>query len=498
MALYKLEHGRVGADIRLGSLELLGDDEIIGPAPDSFRWDDDDVVHPDVKSALTGTRAVLINPPFSDNTKRNRNVDAETKRAMQRREKDLRDRVLASNEAAGRLIDINSIRTFFTPLIDCVVDRDEGVLAKILPMTACTATSGEEERQFLATQLWIKYVVMCHDPKNINLSYETNINECLLIGTRRGAGEGKPTTFLNLSRYPLNIEDARAIAAALREGNFDAIGRATEWPADRVEAGDWSPVQWYSGGLATASTQLRNNALLATAESLYRFSIKGSNVAHCFEPIEGSPRTQVRLGILTSIAEEGRKYLAGAADEVWQVIPVERRDKRGGTDAVPKYVNEKGWMLAAQRFRTTSSRTASQYTVEPALGTAYIAIRTDTPDEAKTLNLLWNSTPVLIQLLSMRSKSAAYIHWSGTQLQSVRLPAEARDPDLVRTLAGGTRRTGPTWRSARLQYAADDPVRATIDDATCEFFGLTKETVAEWRIWLSQEPFMHNVSPVED
>ena len=115
MALYKLEHGRAGSDVRLGALELLGDDEIIGQAPDSFQWDDDDLVHPDVKSALTRTRAVLINPPFSDNTKRNRNVDVETKRAMQQREKALRDRVLASHEDAGRLIDINSISTFFYP-----------------------------------------------------------------------------------------------------------------------------------------------------------------------------------------------------------------------------------------------------------------------------------------------------------------------------------------------------------------------------------------------
>ena len=42
---------------------------------------------------------------------------------MQRREMDLRDRLLASDEAAGGLIDTNSIRTFFTPLIDCVLDR---------------------------------------------------------------------------------------------------------------------------------------------------------------------------------------------------------------------------------------------------------------------------------------------------------------------------------------------------------------------------------------
>ena len=110
---------------------------------------------------------------------------------------------------------------------------------------------------------------------------------------------------------------------------------------------------------------------------------------------------------------------------------------------------------------------------------------------------MWNSTPVLIQLLSMRSKSAAYIHWSGTQLQSVRLPAEARDPDLVRTLAGAHDELAD-MEIRRLQYAADDPVRATIDDATSELFGLTSDTVAQWRSLLSQEPFMHNASPIED
>ena len=131
------------------------------------------------------------------------------------------------------------------------------------------------------------------------------------------------------------------------------------------------------------------------------------------------------------------------------------------------------------------------------LGTAYIAIRTDTPEEAKTLNLLWNSTPVLIQLLSMRAKSAAYIHWSATQLGSVRLPADAREPKLVRTLAGIHDELAD-MEIGRLQYAADDPVRATIDDATSELFGLTCSTVARWRTELTQEPFMHNVSPADD
>ena len=497
-SLYELAHGRTSdGKVRLGTLELLGDDEIVGATPDTFVWEDDDVVDPDTKAALANTRVVLTNPPFSDNTKRNQNVDADTKIAMQLREKSLRDRLLASDDAAGRLIDINSIRTFFTPLIHCVLDRDAGVLAKILPMTACTATSGREERQFLASRFWIKYVVMCHDPKNINLSQETNINECLLIGTRRGAGKGKPTTFVNLARYPLNTEDAQAIAAAIRERNFEAIGRATNWPSERVESGDWSPVQWYSAKLAAACTDLRENASLATAGSLYQFGVQGRNVSHCFEPMEGNPRTHGRLGILTSIAEERRSCLAGDLDEVWQIMPVEKRDKRGGTDAVPKYVHEQGWTLAAQRFSATSSRTASQYTAEQALGTAYVAIRTDTSDEAKTLNLLWNSTPVLTQLLSMRAKKATYIHWKPTQLQSVKLPPDAREPALVQMLAAVHDELA-ALEIGRLRDAADDPVRATIDEATCELFGLTRDTVAQWRTWLSQEPFMHNTSPVDD
>ena len=113
------------------------------------------------------------------------------------------------------------------------------------------------------------------------------------------------------------------------------------------------------------------------------------------------------------------------------------------------------------------------------------------------MNLLWNSTPVLIQLLSMRSKTAAYPKWSVTQLQSVKVPADARKLTLVRTLAAVHDELADL-EFGRLQYAADDPVRASIDDATAELFGLSRETVAQWRTWLSQDPFMHNASPIED
>ena len=496
MALHCLEHGRAGADVRLGTLELLGDDEIIGRAPETFQWDDDGV-HPDIKSALTGSRAVVMNPPFSDNTKRNRNVEDGTKKAMQRREMAIRDRVTVSDAEAGKLIDTNSIRTFFTPLIDAVIDQNDGVLAKILPMTACTAASGVEERQFLATRFHVKYVVTCHDPRNINLSQETSINECLLIATRKEAGGEKPTTFVNLSRYPAETEDARGTADAIRSRNINAVGRSINWPADRMRSGDWSPVQWYAGELAKAAWDLKNANGLCSVKELYKFGPPTQKMILAFEPMSGNPRTRDEVWMFRSIKEKLRQHLTGEPEERWQTIPLDRRDRNVRQEERPSYLDEQGWMLAAQRFRTTSSRTVSQYCDRQCLGTAYVAIRTETREEAKALNLLWNSTPALVQLLSMRSKTAAYPNWSIAQLQSVRLPAEARDPDLVQALAG-VHDDLAELPLGRLSDAAEDPVRVAIDDATAALFGWQPDTVSQWRKLLSEEPFMHNSSPVED
>ena len=497
MALHCLEHGRVGADVRLGALELLGDDEVIGRAPDSFKWEDDDVVHPDVKSALVGTRAVLVNPPFSDNTKRNRNVDAETKQAMQKREMRVRDRVAASDPDAGKLIDINSISTFFTPLIDSVLRENTGVVAKILPMTACTAASGLAERQFLASRFWIKYVVMCHDPKNIKLSQETKINECLLIGTRHGVGEGRPTTFVNLSRYPDETDDVLAVSAAFREGSFDAIGRAITWHGERVAGGDWSPVQWYDGQLAVAAFQLSRSKHLKNAGELYDFGPAGQRIRDEFARKAADDRAEPEILLFDSMKESLRSSLTGRPDGLWRGKTRNADGRYGITMRGEQYLNRAGHLLLAHAFRTTNSRTTSQHCPTKSVGNRYIPVLTESEADAKALNLLWNSTPVLLQLLSKRTGTAAYVGWSVNQLKSVKLPADAREPILIRTLTAVHDELADV-ELGRLQYAADDPVRASIDDATAELFGLSRETVAQWRTWLSQEPFMHNASPIDD
>ena len=496
MPLYELEHGRSGCDVRLGALELLGDAEVVGPVPDTFQWDYDDIVHPDVKSALFGTRAVLINPPFSDNVKRNRNADPDTKRAMQQRELAVRDRVAASDAEAGGLIDANSIRTFFTPLIDKVVDQREGVLAKILPMTACTAASGLEERQFLASRFWIKYVVMCHDPKNINLSQKTNINECIVIATRRRGGGAEPTTFVKLSRFPRNSDDAAWVVRALASGDWESIGTACSWPAERMRAGDWSPIQWYDSGLATATHDIVQLPGMERAVELYAFGSPGQAVRDEFEKVPPGEEKPDDIWVFSSIEQQSRTTLNGEPDARWRVKPRERRRRQARVGLPQEHLAKASHVLAALSYSTTSSRTTAQYCSTKSIGSRYVPMATADHAEAKALNVIWNSTPTLLQLLNIRSKKATYPQWAIEQLEGVRLPVVLKNPDVTEVLAK-IHDEFAGQEIGRLQHAADDPVRYALDAAVYKLYGLDETAVHEWRRLLSREPFNHNAGPDE-
>ena len=147
----------------------------------------------EIRFPLHDLDAVIMNAPFTDNRKRSRKFGTEAIKAMQRHELDIRDRLLARDPAAGRVITTNSIRTFFTPLADQLLRTDWGVLAKVIPATACTGASGVDERRFLAERFHVERIVTTHDPRRINFSENTSIHECLLICRRCPEGERPPT-----------------------------------------------------------------------------------------------------------------------------------------------------------------------------------------------------------------------------------------------------------------------------------------------------------------
>ena len=212
MALRAMPYGSVdGQAVRLGSLELLTDEDVVGSVTAPGADDggtrvgglfDSSAVDPEVVQDVEDRRLVMMNPPFTANDKKGRKFTPEVTKALQRRELQIRDRLAASDSEAGGVIDANSISTMFTPLAEKVLAEDGAVLAKIMPVTACTGASGLRERRFLASRFHIDMIVCSHDPREPNLSTHTSINECLLIARRRGGVSRATTMFVNLRRFP--------------------------------------------------------------------------------------------------------------------------------------------------------------------------------------------------------------------------------------------------------------------------------------------------------
>ena len=169
---------------------------------------------------------------------------------MQRHELDIRDQLLMRDDSAGRVITINSIQTFFTPLAEGLLNAKQGVLGSVMPVTACIGAAAAAQRRFLAKRFHVERILTTHDPRRIAFSENTGIHECLLICRRHSREDRPPTEFISLRRMPASAEEAVEIAEAIAAGQGRDWGQTCIWPAERVKAGDWTPVQWYDGELA--------------------------------------------------------------------------------------------------------------------------------------------------------------------------------------------------------------------------------------------------------
>ena len=499
MGLRAMPYGSVdGEAVRLGSLELLTDEDVVGPAPSTD--DDDDTrgqgalfesaaVDPEVVQDVEDRRIVMMNPPFTANDKKGRKFTPKVVKALQQRELQIRDRLAASDPEAAGVIDANSIRTMFTPLAEKVLAEDGGVLAKIMPVTACTGASGLRERRFLASRFHIDMIVCSHDPREPNLSTHTSINECLVIARRDDGTFQAPTRFLNLRRFPGTVEAVRDAVAAIRSRRFDEIGNACEWAEDRMRAGDWSPVQWFDPKLAEAAARIPAAAGLCRLDALYEMGPAGQRIRDAFERVDRRVGDGKDVDVFDSVSSELRIRLAGTPDAVWRPRP-------GKETMVRSYLERRGWTLLANRSGVDSARLVAVCAEAKGFGSGFMPVVTETPEQAKALCLVWNSTPVLLQLLNMRTKKLTYAHWSVAQLGSVRVPASLGDA--AEAGAALVAAYGRVCR-ARLEpwaQADTDPVRREIDEAVAEAYGISAGVLADWRRRLAGEPTVANRSPL--
>ena len=434
----------------------------------------------EIRFPLQDLDAVIMNAPFTDNRKRSRKFGAEAIKAMQQHELDIRNRLLARDPAAGGVITTNSIRTFFTPLADQLLNRESGTLAKVIPVTACTGASGLDERRFLAERFHVERIVTTHDPKRINFSENTGIHESLLICRRHPEGERPPTEFVSLRVMPDNADEAIEAAEAIASGQTGQWGNVHHWPADRVRAGDWTPAQWYDGALAETAWDVEANALLEPAALRFEIGPAGRRIQDAYEVCDGEQPGA--LPGFHSVSSKLRRTLLAEPD-------VHYRPKAAKRSLADRYEAQRSHLLVPMRLDTISGRLTGLWTKQPSFGW-WVPIAVEDEHTAKALAAWWNSTPVRLMLLNRRGRKLTYPVWQLTHLREIRIP----------------RRDNPAWTSLKaafdqacetellpMKHAEECEARKIIDEAAASTLGIGPDVLADWRRRLAAEPTITNV-----
>ena len=192
--------------------------------------------------------------------------------------------------------------------------------------------------------------------------------------------------------------------------------------------------------------------------------------------------------ILWDHATDIRQTMVGEPDT--QALAKQGKENYASETLWPKA----GRLLLANRFRTNTIRTPAVYLSGKALGSAFVPVRPrDRSERTERALCVWlNSTPFVILLLSMRSKSLDYPQLSLDGLRSLLAP----NPDAVdiRPLAD-TYEQLKDQAMLRWPQIERCPVRSKIDECVAEMLGLERETFTEWRHLIATEPTVCNERP---
>ena len=267
MNLVKLEYGILEDEERAsaGSLELLTDSRIVGTlsgrgqqsldlsyaaqgrtqnvsimAGEPFEHEE----LSDVVEKLKGRRVALMNPPFVTRDKLGEKFETEEQKAVRTRIDGAQMLLETTHPEMKDITDKTTARPLWVALGLKAIDQEEGVLGMVVPTIGLLAPSGLRERQILAEHLHIRWVVTSHEIGNLHMSQagSSGINECLVIGTRKGR-DGR-----NRRNSSVSTDSRRNRREA--EEVVEAIGQGRSVPWDTK--GSWA----YSGcGQETGAPQ---------------------------------------------------------------------------------------------------------------------------------------------------------------------------------------------------------------------------------------------------
>jgi len=440
MGLHLMPYGPQPDDptrVSAGSLELLGQKAIVARqgeldiADDRLAsqavWTPADADLEDAVDAAQNARIVIMNPPFTNRAKMGEKFQKAEQRALRQRADALEQALVNKDKPLKDFVDKNSIAPLFIALGDKCAHQDNGVLTMINPTIALSNPSGAEERRILAQRYHIQTVLSCHQPGYVNLSQGTGINESIIVA-KRHAGPKPHTRFINLDRMPIDdaeVADLHECLARCEQGAIpNGWGEVSYWPAERIEAGDWTAAIWRSPELAAAAARFADDvSMLTVSESDLSPWATGQILRDSYESAEydlpGS------FPILKSKGADSQTTIQSQPDEYW--VPKKRNEEflklnNGTYPEVDKMLKKAGHLLITAGQNSSTGRLIATADDAKYVGNGWMPITGLSPEQAKALAVFLNSTPGRLQLMRNPGRTLVFPTYSAAEAGRIRIP----------------------------------------------------------------------------
>ena len=519
MGLHRMPYGSKGdnmEDVRAGSLELLGQRRVIGRGDEldlgeqdvgseRLQMAQDDPTLEDAVDGVLGARLVIMNPPFTSRERMGAKFSEGIRRRLRERVDGLERALIRNDPDLDGFVSKTSIGPLFEALAEKCADADDGVVAMVWPTIVFAGPAALRVRQVFARRFHIHTLLTCHQPGEINLSQNTSINESFIVARRYESSEGAkpPTRIISLDRMPPDDQMVAELHDRLVQCETgllsDGWGEVSEWPVDRIEAGDWTAGVFRAPDLANAAFDL------ATDESLLRMEDQNmvpsavlSGGAQMRKFGQADAHAPSGFSVLYSKGAEGQRTIRGAPDRhrapkksaprrEWVDIP--------GTDGpqhpdTARLMGHASHLLVTAGQDTGTGRLTAVAQEEQFVGIGWLPVPGVTLETAKAAAVFLNSTAGRLQLLRNPGRKLAFPQYRPAGLKTIRLP-DLSDSDLVDALA---RCWDATAETEVPQYRDGEcEVRRIWDDAVADALGWDRDWLPGLRRLLHQEPHVRGL-----
>ena len=510
MGLHLMPYGPNQGDpgrVSVGTLELLGQRAVVARVGDLGLADDhlasqatwqlsDDTELEDAVSAVKEARIIIMNPPFTNRAKMGEKFPKEIQQKMRSRADAMEGMLVGADPSLMEFSDKNSIGPLLHVVRQGHEKRPDGVVSMINPTIALSSTSGLKERQVLAERFHIHTVLTGRLPREFALSQNTEIDESIIVAKRHN-GPKPPTRFIQLDRMPIDeseVEDLHRCLLNCKQGQIaKGWGEVSYWPAERIEAGDWTPAIWRSPELAEAATRYANHPDLQAINTVPGLSVHatGRVLRGSFErAVHGIPGS---FPILKSKGSEGQQTIQSKPDEHW--VPKKRDDNRrklnGGTyPETDKILEKAGHLLITAGHRTSTARLTATADDEQYVGNGWMPVTGLASEEAKALAVFINATPGRLQLMRSPGRQIPFPTYSAAEAGNIRMP-NVKDDSIRRILSDCWERTKgmevPQFSEGECE------VRRLWDGAVADAIGWDAQELERLRLLLHNEPHVRGL-----